>query len=206
MTRNTFLIMLLVSVIPTPTCLAQDNPPKPQPPLRDHIFATADVSGIQQESEIKAIGCFANVRSDGEHAYGYSVRLWAYGREIIGMIDYHRGLLGDPPMGFLTDVQYDSMTGKISFEAKLTNGLHYCSAHKGVPSHDLLSFQGLLKADSLEGNIVLEEKSDSLPVVEDKRENFLMSRDDNCQLESYQRYEIWWWYWEPTYKSRGPEW
>jgi hypothetical protein len=146
------------------------------------IFNTADASRTEQKREIKAIGCFANVRSDGEHAYGYSVRLWARGMEIIGVIDYHQGLLADPPMGVLTDVQYDPATGKISFEAKLTSGLHYCREHKGVPSQDLLSFQGFLGADGLEGDIVLKDQLDSPPVVVDRRENFLTRIDDDCRL------------------------
>jgi hypothetical protein len=170
------------------------------------ISATAVISMTEQEREIKAIGCFANVRSDGEHADGYSVRLWSYGTEFIGIIDYHRGLIGDPPMGFLTDVQYDPQTGRFIFEAKLTSGLHYCSKHKGVPSQDLLSFEGFLKGDTLQGNIIIKDQLDSPPVVVDERENFLMRLDENCRVEDYKSYEIWWWYWEPVYQSRGPDW
>jgi hypothetical protein len=170
------------------------------------IFAATDASIAQPKREIRAIGCFANVRSDGGHSDGYSVRLWAWGGEIIGLIDYHRGLAGDPPLGILDDVRYDPVTGKISFQAKLTSGLHYSGEHKGVPSHDLLSFEGFLKADRLEGNILLKDQLDSPPAVVDKRLDFIMRIDDNCRPASYESYEIWWWYWEPVYKSRGPYW
>jgi len=174
--------------------------------LVSFIFTAADAPGTQHKDEIKAIGCFANVRSDGEHANGYSVQLWLRGSGIIGLIDYHRGLIGDPPMGVLTDVRYDSSTGKLSFKAKLTSGLHYCSEHKGVPSHDLLSFQGFLKADRLEGKIVLEDQLDSPPGVVDTRERFLMRKDDECHLESYESYDSWWRNWEPIYKLRAAKW
>jgi len=170
------------------------------------IFASADAPRTNQRDEIKAIGCFANVRSDSEHANGYSAQLWFRGSEIIGLIDYHRGLLGDPPMGVLTDVRYDSSTGKLSFKAKLTSGLHYCGGHKGVPSHELLSFQGFLKADGLEGNIALEDQLDSPPVVVDTRENFLMRKDNDCHIESYESSDVWWRDWEPIYKVRGAKW
>ncbi len=170
------------------------------------IMVAADAPRARQQDEIKPIGFFVNVRTDGEHADGYSVQLWFRGGGIIGFIDYHRGLLGDPPMGVLTDVRYDSLTGKLSFKAKLTSSLHIASIHQGIPSHDLLSYQGVLKADRLEGKIVLEDQLDSPPVVVDTRENFLMRKDNDRQLESYRSYDIWWRYWEPIYKLRGPKW
>jgi len=170
------------------------------------IFVAADAARTEQKDEIKAIGCFANVQSDGEHAKGYSVQLWSRGNGIIGLIDYHHGLHGDPSMGVLTDLRYDSMTEELSFRAKLTAGLHSCSEHKAIPSHDLLSFQGFLKADRLEGKIVIEDQLDSPPVVVDTREGFLMRKDDDCHLESYENQDIWWRYWESIYKFRGPKW
>lgn len=160
----------------------------------------------QHKREINAVGCFRNVRTDGEHAGGYTVQLWASGGEIIGIVDYHRGAAGSSAMGFLTDMQYEPLTGKISFQAKLTTGLHYCSEHKSVPSQDLLSFQGVLKPDALQGNIVLSNQLDSPPVLVDRREDFLMRLDQDCRPEHFESYEIWWWYWEPVYKFRGPDW
>jgi len=158
------------------------------------------------EDAIKAIGCFVNVRSNGEHADGYSVHLWFRGGQILGLIDYHRGLIGDPPMGILTDVQYESSTGKLSFKAKVTGGLHSCRIHKDVPSHNLISFQGFLKGDMLEGNILLTEQLDSPPVVMDTRTNFPMQKNSDCLAENYRNYDAWWLYWEPVYKARGAKW
>jgi hypothetical protein len=169
-------------------------------------LALAEKAAAQQKREIRPIGCFVNVRSDGEHADGFSIKLWAFGSRIIGLIDYHRGLAGDPPMGILMDVEYAPLTGKIAFEAKLTSGLHYCREHKGVPSQDLLSFLGFLRDDRLEGRIVLRNQLDSPPVVVDERENFVMPMDDVCRPESYESYDIWWWYWKPVYEARGPRW
>jgi hypothetical protein len=165
-----------------------------------------EVPWRKQKEEIKPIGCFVNVQSDSEHADGYSVKLWTRGRAIIGLVDYYTGPPEDPPMGLLTEVRYDSSTGKFSFNAKLTTGLHSCSVHKDIPSHDLLSFQGFLKGERLEGKIVLQEQLDSPPAVMDRREDFLMRKDNGCQLEGYENYDIWWRYWEPVYKFRGPKW
>jgi hypothetical protein len=111
------------------------------------VFGLAELSIAQQKREIKPIGCYANLRGEGERVYGYSLQLWSWGRELIGVMGYWRDRTGRPPLGILTEVQFDPETGKISFKAKLTTGLHSCPEHPGVPSHDLLSFQGYLRAD-----------------------------------------------------------
>jgi hypothetical protein len=170
------------------------------------LFTSAAAPKLKQRGAIEAIGCFTNVRIDGEHADGYSVRLWSRGTEVIGLIDYHRGLIGDPPMGILTDVRFDSSAGKISFKAKLSSGLHSCRVHKPVPSHDLLSFQGFLTAERLQGRILLEDELDFPPVVVDTRKDFLMRKDNNCILENYESYDAWWLFWGPIYKARGAVW
>lgn len=155
---------------------------------------------------LKGIGAFQNVRSDGEHADGYSVRLWSREGKIVGFIDHHRGLMGDPPMGILTDVQYDSSTGDISFKARITDGIHYCREHNGVPSHDLISFQGVLKKDMLVGDIVLTDELHSPAIIKEERLNFSMPRDEAFKLKDYADYDAWWKYWEPVYKFRGARW
>jgi hypothetical protein len=169
------------------------------------LFA-GELASRPQQREITPVGCFTNVRSNGEHADGYSVQLWLIQGKIIGMIDFHRGLLGDPPMGVLTDIGYNPESGKLSFKAKLTIGLHYCRNHKGTPSRDLLAFEGRLKEDKLEGDIVIEEQSDSPPVVVDKRKKFVMRRDEDCRPEAFEYFEVWRWYYDPVFKSRGPKW
>jgi hypothetical protein len=170
------------------------------------LIAFAPASPATQQGAVKRIGCFGNVRSDGEHADGYSVRLWLRGNNIIGLIDYHRGLAGDPPMGILTDVGYESRTGTLAFNARLTTGLHSCPIHKMVPAHDRLSFRGTLKGDRLQGRILVEDQLDSVPVVVDRRANFLMRRETDCVLEDYENYDAWWRYWDPVYKLRGSKW
>ena len=170
------------------------------------VFPAAEASAIQQRREIKPIGCFGNVRSTGEHVDGYSVHLWTAPTGLIGIIYYHRGLDGDSPMGVLTDTGYDPDSGNLAFEARLTIGLHYCRNHTGIPSKDVISFQGILKKNLLLGNIVVTDLTDSAPVVVDKRENFLMRGDGDCRLESYESYDVWRWYWEPIFKFRGPKW
>jgi len=170
------------------------------------VLAMAQAPGNKPESPITSVGCFMNVNGNGEHEYGYTVQLWFRGDRIIGLVYYHCGLIGDAPMGILTDVRYDAPSGKISFKAKLTSGLHSCRIHRNVPSHDLLSFKGFLKPDGLVGNIRIEDQLDSPPAVMDSRDNFVMLRDSRCLTQNYESYDEWWRVWEPAYKVRGPKW
>jgi hypothetical protein len=170
------------------------------------LCAVVPIPQHKQEVAIASIGCFLNVQNSGEHASGYSVRLWFQGDQVIGLIDFHRGLAGDPPMGILTDVRHDALTGKISFKAKLTSGLHSCRIHNNVPSHDMLSFKGFLKPDGLVGNIQLEDRLDSPPVIVDDRENLVMLRAVDCLTQDYANYDAWWKDWQAVYKARGAKW
>jgi hypothetical protein len=170
------------------------------------LFAVVLMPQHKPEVAIASIGCFLNLQRGGEHDSGYSVRLWFQGDQIIGLLDYHRGLAGDPPMGILTDIRYDALTGKISFKAKLTSGLHSCRIHKNVPSHDMLSFKGFLKPDGLAGNIHLEDRLDSPPAVVDDRENFVMLRAVDCLTKDYANYNAWWKEWQAVYNARGAKW
>ncbi|MBX7143690.1 MAG: hypothetical protein K1X79_04500 [Oligoflexia bacterium] len=64
-------------------------------------------------------------------------------------LDHHRGLCGDPPMGFLEDIQYDQKNGSISFKARISDG----SDVHGKMSCDLLTFEGRLTEERLMGTI-----------------------------------------------------
>jgi hypothetical protein len=172
------------------------------------VTAAPAVLAQQQNREVKAIGCFANVRSTADgHVDGYSINLWSYEREIIGFVYYRIGLDGDAPIGILKDVVYERSAGKISFRAKLTIGTILYGPQKSVPSRDLFLFSGNLKPDRLEGSIILESHMNATAQIEDKREHFLMPRDANCRLEDYKNFEIWWSQWKPVLESsRGPQW
>jgi hypothetical protein len=88
--------------------------------------------------DFTAIGSFDNVRasrSEDPHCYGYSLELWRYQGRILGLMDRHAGLCGDPPCEVLADVSHDPRTGRLSFSAL------------GV------AFVGLLRRDDVIGTI-----------------------------------------------------
>jgi hypothetical protein len=76
--------------------------------------------GSTAAEEFSAIGSFHNVRqSVGEesHCYGYSLELWRHNGRVIGLLDRHAGLCGDPPCEALRDVSYDPRAGRLTFTA-----------------------------------------------------------------------------------------
>jgi hypothetical protein len=70
--------------------------------------------------EFTPIGSFDNVQqstSEEPHWYGWSLELWRYKDRVLGLLDHHEGLCGDPPCRALTDVSHDSKSGRLTFSA-----------------------------------------------------------------------------------------
>ncbi|MCL4501420.1 MAG: hypothetical protein M1438_06125 [Deltaproteobacteria bacterium] len=101
------------------------------------------------------LGSFSDMRATEEHQYGAEVRLWRQGSDLFGFFSYADGLSGDTPTGLLNDLKYEPKTGRLSFQAKLTMGWHYCNLHRASPAHDLFTFQGILAPAALSGNLQL---------------------------------------------------
>ena len=85
------------------------------------ILLTA-LNGLAQE--IKPLGSYDYVRSSdgGDHCYGYSLQLWQYRDQLLGLLDIHEGLCGDPPCGVLQYVFHDVKTGHLVPSAWTGNG------------------------------------------------------------------------------------
>jgi len=117
------------------------------------IFLLSNVA--TGEEIFKHLGSFENFRStETGHCYGTSISIWELNdKEIIGLLDVHAGLCGDPPCSFL---QGDINNNEISFK---TN----------VPIYnELYSFKGKFTNNELSGqlnnsNATLKSSSFTLP-------------------------------------------
>ena len=119
--------------------------------MRVRLAAIALVPALASAADLDLVGAFANVRSDdeGEHCGGYSVSLWKYrGERIIGLLDVHSGLCGDPPCGAIADARLDSSSGRLAFSTSV--------------SGRRLAFDGKLTPRALEGR--LDDTAVMLPV------------------------------------------
>jgi hypothetical protein len=67
--------------------------------------------------DLQHLGDFHNVSSKdgGEHCAGYSLGLWKYRDQIIGLLDVQQGLCGDPPCGVIQDAKLHPKTGRLEF-------------------------------------------------------------------------------------------
>ncbi|HJR60904.1 MAG TPA: hypothetical protein VJ813_15950 [Vicinamibacterales bacterium] len=83
-------------------------------------FCALTVSGSAPTQDFTVVGSFDNVRqssSEDPHCYGWSLELWRYQGRVLGLLDRHQALCGDPPCQALTDVSHDPKTGRLTFSA-----------------------------------------------------------------------------------------
>jgi hypothetical protein len=89
--------------------------------------------------DLKLIGSFQDVRSsDGEHCAGHSLKLWRYGNRVLGLLDIHEDLCGDPPCSVIQDASLNTKTGRLRFWAS---------------PEERWSFVGTLKRDVVSGTL-----------------------------------------------------
>ena len=160
-------------------------------------------TGWASNENVEFFGDYSHVESaTGEHCKGYDVMLWKYKGSLIGFLNHHRGLCGDPPMGLLEETSYNPLTGALSFKAKLSDGCILTSTDC-VPSKEIITFNGVLQEPILKGTV-------SWYSVDLKQQ----TATENVKLkatglESHQRfenYDKWMAYWGPILKFRGPKW
>jgi hypothetical protein len=78
--------------------------------------------GIQRTvvERFEHVGKYVDVKSStGEHCSGYSLELWKLDGRVIGLLDVHRGLCGDPPCGAIADAALDAKTGRLTFSTTI---------------------------------------------------------------------------------------
>jgi hypothetical protein len=160
----------------------------------------------KKELPVKVFGIFMRIKSNGEHAYGYSVELWQQGAKIYGLISAHDGLIGDPPTGLLENVKFDPKTKKFSFRAKLTLGMVFSKEYDNVPSRDVFEFQGTLTKMRLAGTLSTTNELCPDKCPEKKKINLPRSRVWDSAIRGFKTYAEWKADADETLKSLGPEW
>lgn len=163
--------------------------------------AAAQTAVNNRELPVKALGAFMNVKSDGEHAYGYDVELWKQGAQIFGLISAHDGLIGDPPAGLLENVRFNPQTRKLSFTAKLSLGIGV----NDQPTRDLFRFEGTLTAARLSGNLLVTDQQ-CAACREKKKINLTRSKEWSRLMDAYKTYAEWKEYADFILDLRGPHW
>ena len=89
--------------------------------------------------QLEHVGNYRDVSSKdgGEHCAGYSLGLWKYRDQILGLLDVHAGLCGDPPCGVIRDASLDLRIGRLEFWASIGG--------------EWIQFEGTLTQDAVDG-------------------------------------------------------
>jgi hypothetical protein len=153
---------------------------------------------------VSVIGCFSNVRGDGEHQWGYSVDLWQHGESVVGLVSGTNALtlIGDPPEGLLENVKFDRATGRLSFSAKLSVGLN----ETGSWSQDVYEFDGTLTKAALKGTLRVTDASCGDTCSNVRNVTLRYSEDMTALMGSETTYDEWKASVDKTLSRRGPKW
>lgn len=168
------------------------------------VISLCSVNVQASDEHVQFLGNYSHITSaTGEHCDGYDVSLWKYKGSLIGFLNHHRGLCGDPPMGLLQDVTYSAPSGLLSFKVKLSDGCTF-QADKCLPTKDKVLFKGELQGETLTG-VVTWHREDNKQFV--RSEKITLARDaERSYGQSFKNYGAWLKYWEPILERRGPQW
>ena len=173
--------------------------------MRTILAMLLAIAGFAQSSRspIAIAGEFSNMRYTAEHAYGYSIQLWREGSAVFGLFLASDGLAGDTPAGVLENVKFDSATGKLSFQAKLTMGMDIV-AGKEQPSRDLFEFEGRLNEAALAGILRHSDRLQTEP--NSQAERIRLRRRAGSSMQLPRSYDEWKMQTSEILKLRGPKW
>lgn len=155
-------------------------------------------------SRFMYLGSYSDMRLTQEHAYGSQVDLWRRGKELFGHFLHSEGLAGDTPTGVLEKVSYDPSSRRVSFEARLTMGKHYCRIHSGLPSRDKFSFDGTVNEGSITGSL---QRDDGFhPEAPGVRQAVRLKKRVSPGLREFESRQQWEQYSKEILRHRGPRW
>lgn len=159
---------------------------------------------IRSQTSVTVIGNFSNVKSDGEHEWGYSVNLWRKGDDIIGLLsgaDVTR-LIGDPPTGLLERVSFEPATKRLSFTTKLSVGIR----DDGTWSRDLVEFDGTLTKKVLEGTMRISDDTCGISCSKTRKVKLKLNEDLTQSMSKFDDYEEFKARADEILKRLGPKW
>lgn len=160
----------------------------------------------RNDEPVKLFGSYENVKSDGEHSAGYTVDLWKHGGKSLGLIHVHRGLIGDPAAGRLSDIRYDATTRVLSFKSKVSLGMRLDKDGRSAPTRDAVEFTGFLSTARLHGVVTFIDQSCSDKCVEKIKTSLPRRKGSTILPSEYRSYSDWEAYTKTTLDFRGPRW
>jgi len=168
------------------------------------IFAETPIK--ESSNKFVYLGSYSDMKYTEEHQYGFEVDLWKMGNTLFGHFLHSEGLIGDTPTGLLENIKYFPETRELSFEAKLTMGIHYCKDHKGVPSRDKYEFKGRIKGKELIGTLTERDGLHDNEIIKIQKIKLIRDQEKEELLSNIKTLEKWKNYSNMILKHRGPKW
>ena len=196
MTTTIVLRFLLITLVLSHT-------PSPVPLRLDSSIPTET---RQSSNAIISLGGFTNMKHDQEHAYGYSLQLWREQNRLFGFFLSSQGLIGDTPTGLLENVKFNSQTGELMFNARLTTGLFSNRQFSFVPSRYVYQFKGFVKRDRITGTLVVVNAFTPEEAPRRERITLKKSKRESEMMIEAQTYDDWKSQADEILKFRGPKW
>ena len=109
------------------------------------IFASLIFCSLCAAEPLLPLGVFSNKESaDEEHWGGWEIRTWSQSNNVVGFVSLAEGLIGDEYSASFEDLQFEPITGHISFWARL-------------PVLNLkVNFSGTLSKERIVGTFILD--------------------------------------------------
>jgi hypothetical protein len=161
-------------------------------PLSAVICLLLIVSGASARSAVPVefIGEYSNVAADREgYPYGFTVTLWRYGNEHLGVVAYFAGAEGHSHTSVLRDVAVTEGTGALSFRAKLMLGERRSDAGDWGREIEGVEFVGTVGEDAVVGDFIADRGAREAPF--ESRSVVLPRRPPEAWARSYGSYAEW---------------
>jgi hypothetical protein len=102
---------------------------------------------------VSPIASFSSIHQDSEHCAGHKLDVWRTGAAYLGLFSLCSGMTGDIVTSVAAISQFDSASGAIAFEARLSQGTDYLKGGVEAPSKDHFTFLGHLAGDEITGTL-----------------------------------------------------
>jgi len=102
---------------------------------------------------VSPIASFSSIHQDSEHCAGHKLDVWRASAAYLGLFSLCSGMTGDIVTSVADISQFDSASGAVSFETRLSQGTDYLKGGVESPSKDHFTFLGHLTGDEITGTL-----------------------------------------------------
>jgi hypothetical protein len=108
---------------------------------------------VPATGEVIPVASFSSIRQDAEHCNGHRLDVWHAQASYLGLFAICEGTTGDIVTAVANISQFDSTSGSVVFETRLSRGMDYLKGGVESPSKDHFTFTGHWAGDEITGTL-----------------------------------------------------